>query len=262
MTATPLPIINKQPIEKADWCPEGSLEVFDIFPTIQGEGPFAGYPAVFLRLSGCNLQCKKCDTDYTSKRNRMSVLRVVSEIARVGYASPVVVITGGEPFRQRLTPLLDELMNSRRAHPHAVQIETNGTLSGVEEPLEHLNIFKMEDVTIVCSPKTPKLDEDFMHLMKYRTERQSYNAYWKYVAGANDLFKGSRAYDGLPVGVLGMELAPCRPPRGTSLSSIFLSPRDDGNPEDNAKNIAACVDSCMQFGYRLSLQTHKIIGVP
>src|SRR3954467_9071958 len=43
-----------------------SLSIHSIFYTLQGEGPYSGCPAVFMRLAGCNLQCPGCDTDYTS----------------------------------------------------------------------------------------------------------------------------------------------------------------------------------------------------
>ena len=62
--------LNQQAMEKQDHSPHGSLEVFKIFPTIQGEGPFTGRRSVFVRLAGCNLQCPMCDTDYTSNRVR------------------------------------------------------------------------------------------------------------------------------------------------------------------------------------------------
>jgi len=49
--------MNQQPIEKQFLHPKGDLEVHSIFLTIQGEGPFTGQRAVFVRLAGCNLQC-------------------------------------------------------------------------------------------------------------------------------------------------------------------------------------------------------------
>ena len=49
--------INIQPIEKRELSTDGSVQVHSIFYTLQGEGPFAGQPAVFVRLAGFNLQC-------------------------------------------------------------------------------------------------------------------------------------------------------------------------------------------------------------
>ena len=65
---------NGQPIEKVQRTFDGTLEVHSIFKTIQGEGPFCGTPAVFIRLAGCNLQCPWCDTCllYTSPSPRDS----------------------------------------------------------------------------------------------------------------------------------------------------------------------------------------------
>ena len=57
--------INSQAIEKSAHYTTRSYDVHSIFPTIQGEGPFVGQPAIFIRLAGCNLQCPACDTDYT-----------------------------------------------------------------------------------------------------------------------------------------------------------------------------------------------------
>ena len=105
--------MNQQPIEKQNLREDGILEVHSIFHTIQGEGPFTGQRAVFIRLAGCNLQCPLCDTDYTSSRwtaGPSSLLKYVREQADPGH---LVVITGGEPFRQNLRPAVEEI---GRAH--------------------------------------------------------------------------------------------------------------------------------------------------
>ena len=59
---------NTQPAEKQVKSSGLILAINSIFYTIQGEGPFAGSPAVFVRLAGCNLQCPMCDTEYTSRQ--------------------------------------------------------------------------------------------------------------------------------------------------------------------------------------------------
>ena len=80
------------------------LDVHSLFFTIQGEGPFSGYRAIFVRLAGCNLQCINCDTDYTTNRFKVHSAIVVNEIRRMvaedikcSNSDMLVVITGGEP---------------------------------------------------------------------------------------------------------------------------------------------------------------------
>lgn len=102
-------------------------------PTFQGEGPSCGQPALFIRLSRCNLTCTRCDTKYTwdwSQYNpsQESEKRSVADLAAWAASSPVelVVITGGEPLIQQkgLVPLVQRLLAAGKR----VEIETNGTL--------------------------------------------------------------------------------------------------------------------------------------
>ena len=87
-----------------------TLWVHSIFPTIQGEGIFAGVPAVFLRLGGCNLQCPFCDTDYTEGSEWMQGDQIVYLVRFfMPRKANLVVITGGEPMRQKLGPLIKTL---------------------------------------------------------------------------------------------------------------------------------------------------------
>jgi len=80
-----LPMLNQQLAEKRVERQDGALEIIDIFPTIQGEGPFAGEPAIFVRLAGCVLQCPLCDTDYTSGRRLISIPSLTEEIDEYTY---------------------------------------------------------------------------------------------------------------------------------------------------------------------------------
>jgi 7-carboxy-7-deazaguanine synthase len=108
------------------------LRVSEIFESVQGEGPSAGAPSIFLRLSTCNLRCSWCDTKYTwdwtafryeDEVHAMSVADVRERIARS--TSGRLVVTGGEPLLQRreLEALLAELPADLY-----VEVETNGTL--------------------------------------------------------------------------------------------------------------------------------------
>jgi organic radical activating enzyme len=117
----------------------GTLRVSEVFgPTLQGEGPSTGTPAVFVRLWGCNLDCQWCDTPYTwDTTGKLGVVyerddesyQVTPEalVASLPYDVPLVVVSGGEPLVQatqleRLVLLLLDENPERR-----IEIETNGT---------------------------------------------------------------------------------------------------------------------------------------
>ena len=97
------------------------MRVNEIFHSLQGEGFHSGTPAVFLRLSGCNLKCPFCDTlheEYTE----MDEAEIVAEAGR--FPSPLTVVTGGEPALQLTASLVDGLHSIGKR----VAVETNGTL--------------------------------------------------------------------------------------------------------------------------------------
>lgn len=236
--------MNQQPIEKRSTA-QGVYALVEIFPTIQGEGPFVGRPCTFIRLAGCNLQCPLCDTNYTVGRKTMTIPQILDEVSRLmpPYAS-LVVITGGEPFRQNLAPLIDRLLEWKGTMPE-IQIETNGTVID-EETVECIS--SNLQTTVVCSPKTAKLDSSILPLIEY----------YKYVVSAGEI----DLEDGLPLSCLGNKVRVARPPAGFDRSSIYVQPCDDNDPEKNRRNMAYAADSCLKFGYTLCLQTHKIVGLP
>ena len=101
------------------------LWIQEVFYTLQGEGPFSGHPAVFVRLAGCNLKCFWCDTDFESSEWHPNLEELLAQIEKVRPTHcKLIVLTGGEPFRQDIAPLINALL-SRKLH---VQLETNGTL--------------------------------------------------------------------------------------------------------------------------------------
>jgi organic radical activating enzyme len=115
------------------------LQLSEIFYSVQGEGLWAGTPAVFVRLAGCNLACDFCDTDYSTKFFA-NVAQIVAMVRAAGADCPMVVLTGGEPLAQSATPALIEALrhDGRRVH-----IESNGTIF-TELP---------DDVWLCVSPK-------------------------------------------------------------------------------------------------------------
>lgn len=249
--------MNLQPIEKRSLRNDGQLDVHSIFgPTFQGEGPFAGTPCVFVRLAGCNLQCPRCDTIYTGPHRRlMATLEILNDVHYCfgGLKGKLVVISGGEPFRQNVAPLIDLLV----ANGFFVQVETNGTLAAptpadVGWQIFNKDIVAREGAYIVCSPKAGKV---------HRSIEEQACAY-KYVMSHDSVDA-----DGLPNQVLDHRVSPkgvARPPidfRGP----VYLQPTDHSSvttsTEDNAKSLCAVMKSCLTHGYILCLQLHKIIGV-
>ncbi len=121
------------------------LTVSEWFTSIQGEGCEAGIPAIFLRLSGCNLRCKFCDTVHAWEEG--STLTVDEASKRI-LSSRVadVVVTGGEPMLQAeaLKKLLASVGERKRFH-----LETNGTIWN----RELLEMFHL----VTISPKLPSM---------------------------------------------------------------------------------------------------------
>lgn len=96
------------------------MRVNEIFYSIQGEGAHAGEAAIFVRLSGCNLNCPFCDTEHQSYQE-LTEDEIMSEIAK--YPAVLVVITGGEPALQ----LTEDLIKKIHILGKYVAVETNGT---------------------------------------------------------------------------------------------------------------------------------------
>lgn len=242
--------MNTQQPEKAITSFQSSYQVHSIFPTIQGEGPFTGTPCVFLRLAGCNLQCPQCDTDYTEGRIEMHPSDIVHEIMqhvrKDSYGRALVVITGGEPFRQPIGGLIRRLIEQGCY----VQVETNGTLAPPQSVHYNHNTSQRKGCYIVCSPKSGRIHTDI----------ETYMCAVKYVGCAKSISNE----DGLPLRALEHTVKPhlYRAPKNLPQKPvIYLQPVDEKNGALNVVNLKACIYACEKFGYTLQLQTHKIIGV-
>jgi 7-carboxy-7-deazaguanine synthase len=107
------------------------LRISEIFHSVQGEGDAAGWPSVFVRLTGCPLRCLWCDTEYAFHGGQWRTLDdVLSEVA--SYRARHVCVTGGEPLAQkRCLGLLARLCDAG----YAVSLETSGALAvGAVDP--------------------------------------------------------------------------------------------------------------------------------
>jgi 7-carboxy-7-deazaguanine synthase len=99
------------------------LKVCEIFSSIQGESSYAGLPCTFVRLTGCNLRCTYCDTQYAySEGSELSEEDIISRVRNAGFN--IVEITGGEPLLQKeVYPLIGRLIEEG----YTVLVETNGS---------------------------------------------------------------------------------------------------------------------------------------
>lgn len=100
------------------------MRITEIFHSIQGESSHAGRPCVFVRLTGCNLRCTWCDSEYTfSGGERMSQDEILERVK--SYGCNLVEITGGEPLAQvEVFPLIKQLCDEG----YEVLIETSGSI--------------------------------------------------------------------------------------------------------------------------------------
>jgi 7-carboxy-7-deazaguanine synthase len=225
-----------------------TLDVHSVFFTIQGEGPYTGRRSIFIRLAGCNLQCPGCDTEYIEGRTIRTVEHIRQEIELLirdlQGALPIIVITGGEPFRQPIGHLVDVLATAG----FFVQIETNGVLPPCPVVV---HLIKREAVAVIVSPKTVRVNEEW----------ERYATAWKYVLDASQVNR----LDGLPIKALGHTASwpgVARPPwRLASKGLIYLNPFDSGDPALNAKNLEAVKASCLEFGYVAGVQLHKLMSI-
>ncbi|RZI46714.1 7-carboxy-7-deazaguanine synthase QueE [Rickettsiales endosymbiont of Peranema trichophorum] len=201
------------------------LKVVSIYYTIQGEGPYVGFPSVFVRLGGCNLACTFCDTEFDVYQE-MHISKIVEKIQEYPH-KPLIVITGGEPFRQTIGPLCTTLVSLG----YHIQIESNGTLYR-EIP---------SNVEIVCSPKSLKGDVFYIAPGIYK----HLTAYKFLISTSN------QSYLHIPK-VVHVDL----------LNKVYIQPIDELDQEKNAANLSLAIRLAMEHGYKLSLQIHKIINLP
>ena len=190
-----------------------SIQLAEIFYSVQGEGMWTGTPAVFVRLAGCNLACTFCDTDYALTAI-VSIASIVARVRAEGGDCPLVILTGGEPFAQAIAPAL---IDALRADGRRVHIESNGTI----------DVALPGDVWLTVSPK------ERLHPAM--------------AARANEVKL-------IVNGRVPAEWLPAFP----AATPVFLQP--EGNKDGNIA-LALAAAKAEPARYRLSLQTHKFIGV-
>lgn len=195
--------------------------VAEIFTTLQGEGYWTGTPAVFVRLSGCNLSCPFCDTDHRS-RMKLGPEELADAARSAAPGIEMLVLTGGEPLLQADEALVAAL-HSRGFRIH---LETNGSRPAPE------------GIDWIClSPKDELFPSEGRVVLEKADEIK---LVW---ACTDDPSKLSR-WEAFPA------------------QWHFLQPCDASDAAISRANLQACIKTCLEHPlWRLSLQTHKLIGI-
>jgi organic radical activating enzyme len=216
-----------------------ALSVVEVFGTVQGEGTQVGTPAVFVRLGGCNLWAGTeatreagrgdcafwCDTVFTGGK-RMEVRHLLDRIGEIAedWADPLVVLTGGEPMLQLSKPSGQELVEKLVDIGYRVAVETNGTVR-VD--------FGGLPVHVTVSPKG----------MAGEPNR------WDHVI--------QRTGDALKV------VVPCPIPLEEldewHFTERYLQPMDLG--DGHVDHLDECIATAARMGWKVSVQTHKLVGL-
>lgn len=223
-------MFGKNKILKPEIHDGSSLDVQEIFSTFQGEGPYVGYPAVFVRLGGCNLACNFCDTEFESFR-KMQLDEIVVKILRLAkndtnkIVRNLIVITGGEPLRQPIEKLCEKLIELK----FLVQIETNGTL--------YRNL--PQEIKIICSPKN--IDGKYHQI---RPDLLARIDAFKFIISASQLNYSN--IDKI----------------NTREIPIYLQPMDEYDAQKNQQNMKLALELAQKHAARISLQMHKILRIP
>lgn len=198
------------------------MRINDIFYSLQGEGHHTGRAAVFVRFAGCNLRCSFCDTEFDTYREMTSadILQAISF-----FPTRFVVLTGGEPTLQVDEAFVDQL----HQHGYEVAMESNGTRPAPMN-LDWLTV-SPKGLPPVAPSGQRRLADELKVVFASVGDPEKYAGAW------------------LPL--LSEE----------GRARLLLQPCDTGNPERNAAIVVSCIAYIKEHPqWRLSLQTHKLVG--
>jgi 7-carboxy-7-deazaguanine synthase len=222
------------------------VQITEIYKSIQGESTFAGLPCVFIRLTGCNLRCTWCDTEYSFYGgSKMTPDEIFSKVEALSPGGGLVEFTGGEPMLQEreAVPLMQRLLDAG----YDLLLETSG-----ERPLENVpkGVVKIVDV------KCPDSGEgDSFRMENLETLRR--NDEVKFVISGRTDYEFARDF------VAQHEL-------NAKVNAVLFSPAFSKEAE-GARSASHCLTDPQQLAEwmledhvpaRLSLQMHKFIWDP
>jgi len=221
------------------------MQITEIFKSIQGESTHVGLPCVFVRLTGCNLRCSWCDSEYTfTGGTRMAIEEVIDRVEQLS-SSGLVEITGGEPMLQEkeVIPLMQRLLDDG----YTVLLETSG-----ERPLDRVpkGVVKVVDVKCPNSGEPDTFNPENLEALDSADEV-------KFVLSDHADYEFARDF------VIRHNLA-------SRVNAVLLSPafskaatgsRDTGHCLLDPRELAEWM-LADQVPARLSLQMHKFIWDP
>ena len=159
-----------------------TLSVNETFLSIQGEGGLIGAPSLFIRLDGCPLRCRWCDTPYALAGDAGTQMSI-GELTALASNASHIVITGGEPLAQNIAPLVEALAG------HHITVETSGTIFA---DLPGVTLFSISP-KVGSSGYTPKP----MILRKYCATAAGRMQLKFVIAGEEDLTEAASLLDAL-----------------------------------------------------------------
>jgi 7-carboxy-7-deazaguanine synthase len=222
------------------------MQISEIYKSLQGESTYAGLPCVFIRLTGCNLRCTWCDSEFSFHGGRkMPLQEVLSEVARLSPSGGLVEITGGEPMLQEreVIPLMEQLLEA----DYKVLLETSGERVLSRVPKEVIKI-----VDVKC-PHSGEADTFALENLKSLRPHDEL----KFVLTDRVDYEFARDF------IIAHELADC-------VNAILFSPAFE-KAASGARDTSHCLLDPQQLAEwiladntpaRLSLQIHKLIWDP
>ena len=219
-------------------------KINEVFQSIQGEGAFTGVPSVFVRIQGCPVGCSWCDTKHTwevdpgRERPAEDVLAkeqeddrwftaapeaVLKLLREQGYKAKHIIITGGEPCMYDLRPLTKGLIDNG----YSVQIETSGTFEVQCDPRTWVTVSPKVDMKggYAVLDQALSVANEIKHPVAMRKHIDELKAL---------LERGVHSENTL----------------------VYLQPISQ---QQRATQLA--IDECIDNNWRLSIQTHKYIGI-
>jgi 7-carboxy-7-deazaguanine synthase len=213
-----------------------SLRISELFVSIQGEGVSVGTPSIFVRLQGCSVGCAWCDTKYSwaaSGGDETTLEALLAQIASLHVEN--VVVTGGEPLEH---PQFASLVNALKMAEHRIEVETAGTVTPPDVPVDQWNV-------------SLKLAHSGVAVDK-RVRPQAIAAF----RDSNAWFKFVVATEGDVAEVLEIQVAYRLPSNRILLMPLGL------RREEQLARMPAVIGWCRRHGFRFSPRLHILVWGP